>query len=297
MIGSSFLIVSGFKNGYKEVTLETYALDTTSTTATWQRMDDLPVAGGITHSAHVVIGTKFYMCGGYVGSNPGSHIDNCLIFDKSKAPGTGQWSSFAPLPSARAGGGLVFDSSLNALFFSGGARRDSGWESDKDYSNTWMYSFNKPSEGWIPKAPLPYLANHLSYTTANKDATGKERHYFFGGQTAHNEANGNKSDLFEYDAANDVWIKRTSLPIPRGHASSSTRAIGCGFIVAGGCINGGNKITDVSYYDVPTDTWTKIGDLTDAINTPVCDISTSGVLYCESGYAMGSYSKKRPIIV
>jgi len=74
MIGNDFIVISGFHasgGGYGAATAQNYALDTSNSNAKWRRMDDLPVKEGITHGAFVVIGKKFYMCGGYLGGHPG----------------------------------------------------------------------------------------------------------------------------------------------------------------------------------------------------------------------------------
>ena len=187
---------------------------------------------------------------------------------------------------------MVYDTASNALILAGGATRTPG---TTDHRDTWKYSFGNPSAGWVKQADLPLLSNHLSYVTVTDD-TGKERHYWMGGQSLGNEAIGNHAEVYEYDVQNNVWIQRASMPIPRGHASGSTRAIGCGFIIAGGTSNGTGKTTDVSHYDIPSDTWTKIGDLPNAINTPVCDIK-AGTLWCETGNAYSDFSVKTQISV
>ena len=150
-------------------------MDTTAPSIVWQPVDDLPTPVGITHAAQVIIGTKFYMCGGYVGGVPGPDTNLCFVYDNSVTPGNGnQWSSFPPLPEGRAGGGMVYDTKRNALYFaSGGRRLTPGGYSATDYNTTWMFSFNNPSAGWITKIPIPYAANHLSSVTAI-DNTGKE---------------------------------------------------------------------------------------------------------------------------
>jgi hypothetical protein len=118
-----------------------------------------------------------------------------------------------------------------------------------------------------------------------KDGSGNARHFFLGGQKAEGEANDNFSKNYEWDAVNEGWIARADIPMPRGHFSSSTRSIGCGFLIAGGTANGMSKISDISYYDKDSDKWTKIGNLWTSINTPVCDIATYGDgekwLYCD----------------
>jgi len=235
MIGDDLIVFSGFQNGYSNVTVQNYAIDTRNSSAVWRRMDDLPVSQGITHGAFVVIGSKFYMCGGYLGGVPGPHIKTCLVYDHSKLPGSGQWSFLPDLPVGRAGAGMVYDSSTNSLVFSAGAERV-GWVTT-DFQNTWMLNLGNPGAGWVPKAAIPFHSNHMSYVTV-KDASGKERHVFLGGQKAEDEHNGNINSNYEYDVANNAWIKLTDMTLARGHAASSTRAIGCGLIIAGGAING-----------------------------------------------------------
>ena len=57
----------------------------------------------------------------------------------------------------------------------------------------------------------------------------------------------------------------------------------CGFLIAGGSSNEFGKVMDISFYDIPSDSWTKIGDLPVAINTPVCDLYEE-YLYCVTGW-------------
>ena len=296
MIGSDLVIISGFKNGWNYVTKETYALDTSDPNAQWRRMDDLPASDGVTHSAFAVVGQKLYMCGGYLGGNPGPDIPDCFVYDHSVQPGTsGQWSTFQPLPEGRGGGGMIYDTNSNALLYAAGADRQKGTQVTFDPPTTWMYSFDNKSAGWVQKQDIPYVGNHISYVTAYDD-NGKERHYFVGGQLSGDEFNSNLADHVEWDAENEQWIKRQSMPFPRGHSASSTRAIGCGYITIAGAKNRWAKTSDVSYYDIPSDSWKKIGDLPEALNTPVCDIS-NGWLYCESGHPHSRFSYKRQLTV
>jgi hypothetical protein len=269
-------------------------------------LDDQPLVPnfGMTHCAFTALNNKFYMCGGYAGGNPGGvkglTTDVCLVLDPFKPSGQ-QWSSttLPKLPQGgQSGGGMVYDTAMNALFVSGGARRFSG-QPTLDVDNTWMYSFANPSAGWVAKAPMPYKGNHLSFVTAT-DGEGNERHFFCGGQAQENESGGNKVDHYEYIPSSDTWIKHKDMPFPRGHTSSSTRPFGCGYLVIGGTDVGLNKRSDVTFYNIATDTWTKIGDLPNGLNTPVCDINRNtntgfSTLYCETGYVSGSFSYKRQI--
>jgi N-acetylneuraminic acid mutarotase len=297
MIGTDFLIFSGFKNGYRMATTETYALDMSVSNASWRRMDDMPFPKGLTHLGIAVSGLKAYLCGGYVGGSLGTHAANCFVYDHSKLPGTGQqWKSFAPLPNGgRSGGGMIYDSGLNALVYAAGSQRPiSGQTSGIDFTDTWMYSIDNPSAGWVSKTDIPFHGNHMNFVTAY-DGSGKERHYFFGGQDAENEETGNTATMYEYVAATDKWIQRASMPYPRGHSAAASRAIGCGFIVAGGRTNTG-LTGDITYYDTATDTWTLVGTLPVDIHTNVCVVA-NGMLRCETGWADGCFSTQRPIVL
>jgi hypothetical protein len=130
-----------------------------------------------------------------------------------------------------------------------------------------------------------------------KDGSGKERHYAFGGQKKEDECNGNYALLYEYDAIANVWIRRQDMLIPRAHGSESTIPIGCGFLLVAGNSNGCAIISDVTYYNVATDTWTNIGNLPSSLNTPVCDINrNTDVMYCETGKIGAKNSYYRQII-
>jgi len=293
MIGEDFVLIGGFYKpggGFDVATAKKFALDTSKTNADWRAIEDLPVTEGITHAAFVVVGTKFYMCGGYLGGHPGPHIPTCLMYNHAKAPGSGQWSSSPDLPDGRAGGGMMYDSETNSLVFAGGAERpdaEAGIPDAFDYTNTWSLDLGNVKGGWKDKTGISFEANHTSFVTAT-DSSGKQRHIFVGGQVGENERRGNVKDHYEFDVKNDIWVKLKDMPFTRGHDSSSTRALGCGYIT-GGTTNEFGKTNDVSFYNIEDDTWQKLGNLTTAINTPVCDISSNGgYLYCEAGSHKGS---------
>jgi Kelch motif len=285
LVGNDLIIFGGFTNAFTIATNRTYARDVTNENSTWRRMDDMPLASGVTHAATVSIGTMVYICGGYYGPHPGPHIPYCFVYDHSKAPGNGQWSNFTNLPNGgTAGAGMIYDSLRNTLYYTGGGQRlTPGSVNPIDVNNTWKFSLNDPASGWLASTPIPYSANHLSYVT-NVNAMGQERHFVLAGQHAENECCGNLADHFEFLAANETWIRRASMPFPRGHAAASTRAIGNGFIIAGGSANSNstkkNRTDDVSYYDIPTDTWTaSIGVLPTPGATPIVVVHSNGYMY------------------
>lgn len=294
MIGRDFLITSGFKGGYAVATTETYALDVFTPGASWRRMDDMPFPMGLTHLGVAVKGMKAYFCGGYTGARLGNHNGSCFEYDHSKVPGSGQWTNLTSLPDGgRSGGGMIYDATMDALVYSAGSHRPiRGVKSAVDFNDTWMYSLTNPSAGWVPKAAIPFLGNHMNFVTA-KDEMGRPRHFFFGGQRGDNETRGNTNEMYEYNAVLDLWTQRQSIPYAVGHAAASARAIGCGFMISGGSVNGG-LTSAITYYDIPTNTWTKIGDLTERTHANVCVIANE-VLRCETGKATSTFSWMRSI--
>lgn len=288
LIGNDFIQFSGYTGRFANATNQTYARDVTVLNSPWRRMEDVPVAWGITHVPTVAVGTKVYLCGGFSGAAKGLHISDCFVYDHTKEPGTGQWSRLPDLPhGGSGGGGMIYDRMRNALYYSGGAQRSTlGSVVLTDVTNTYRYSFDDSDAGWVETSPLPYEGNHLSYVT-HTDDYGRQRHFFLGGQEQEFECCRNVADNYEFIAATETWEPRAPMPIERGHASASTRPIGCGFIIAGGSTNGLNDLVrrtrtaDVSYYDLPTNTWTSIGTLpsTTGIATPLVDIHPNGYMY------------------
>jgi Kelch motif len=286
LIGNDYIQFSGYTDRFVNATNHTYARDVTDPNSPWRRMEDVPVAWGITHVPVVAVGSKAYLCGGYNGAAKGLHIPDCFVYDHAKAPGTGQWSALPPLPhGGSGGGGMIYDRLRNALYFTGGAQRYTlGSVKANDMNNTYRYSFGDPSSGWVATRSIPYNSNHLSYVT-HTDVFGRQRHFFLGGQEGEFECCRNVADNYEFIASTETWARRAPMLLARGHASASTRPIGCGFIIAGGSINAVSGSTvrvrtnDVSYYDIPTDTWTSIGSLPSRIATPLVDIHPNGYMY------------------
>ena len=273
LVGDDIVMFGGFFNGIANVTNHTYARSVRNPTETWRRMDDVPLPGGLTHAAEVAVGLKVYLCGGY-SVYPGPHRNSCYVYDHAIAPGSGsQWSTLANIPIGSAGAGMIYDAASNTLFYSGG-RQSYNFSNPGtfDVTHTWKYSFDHPSVGWVASTPIPYMANHQSAVT-HTDSFGKQRHFYLGGQERLYECCRNKNETYEFITSTETWVRRSSMPLARGHATASTRSIGCGFIIAGGSVNSPigilNRTTDMSYYDIPSDCWTRIGDVPFPGATPV----------------------------
>lgn len=179
---------------------------------------------------------------------------------------------------------MVYDPARNALIYAAGAERPQlGNPHAVDQLQTWMYEFATGT--WRALPDIPFFSNHISHATTT-DALGQIRHFFVGGQIGENEITGNIDVHYEWDAVNEAWLPRARMPFTRSHASSSTNAVpSCGYILAAGSTNEFGKTADITYYDIATDSWTKLGELPFAVNTPVCAIDfVGGMYYCETGW-------------
>lgn len=72
VIGTEFVIISGFVGGWGQCTSKTYGVDTQDQSANWIEKDPLTVglsiAGtdlseGFSHAGFTVVGSKIYVCG------------------------------------------------------------------------------------------------------------------------------------------------------------------------------------------------------------------------------------------
>ena len=282
---------------FSNTTKQVFAYDTYNDTAIWREMDEVPVAEGFHHAAYGLDeGNKtMYICGSYVGGSPYPHNGTCLKYVHTNPKGE-QWSFLPSLPdTGRGGGAFFFMKSSNSILYASGATRNV-WEVT-DHNNTWELYLDNLAAGWQTRPDTLYQGNHISHVSVWYE--GKQRHYMAGGQVRSNEANGNLDDHVEWDNVNKQWIRRASMNIRRGHASTSTAPYGCGYLIAGGAIQGSNKTTDISYYSIKTDTWTSIGNLPSPINNPVCTIVRLGPnndwYYCQTGFIGKTFPWRVPI--
>lgn len=195
MIGDYMVLTGGFDEGFSQTTDLTYTLDLADPDAGWLQQDSYPISPGITHGATVVVDSKFYICGGYLGEfyspdvylhhtswttfylystrndpillflggHPGPHIPNCFVFDVSALPGTAsQWSPLPDMPDGRGGGGLTFDATTHSITYAGGAERPNAGKwwyftaiETIDYRDTWTLYLDDVDSGWHVEPEFP----------------------------------------------------------------------------------------------------------------------------------------------
>lgn len=291
-LGQNHVIWGGFSKKWSTATNRTFSYNVTSATSVWLEKNQYPIPTGITHAAVARKGASaLYSCGGYVGGTSDGlpATQKCFAYTNAL-----QWVEIPPLPAIRAGGGLWYDSKRNSLIYSGGASIHilSTQSTNADQKTTWELKLGDPAAIWQLKADTLYTGNHQGFTTVTYQ--GKERHFLVGGQNAGKEYDGNKDNLVEYDADNDKWDSRQNMLFPRGHFSSSVIPYrNCGFLIAGGATNSG-MTSDISYYEISTNKWHKIGNLTKPMNTPACGIFAD-YLHCQGGSLGDIESWKRRI--
>jgi N-acetylneuraminic acid mutarotase len=300
IIGTDLVLFSGFSGTYSFVTDKVFALDLSSwngsspSSAEWREMDPIPVALGLTHTGYVVQNDTIYACGGYIGGSPYPAGSRCFRYSHNHPRGT-QWSEMPSLPEVRAGGAMMYDTNRHSLIFATGADRHAGndYNASVDHNTVWELNLTAGGGDWVLKGPIPYVANHVGFATVKIGPT--ERHYVMGGQSASNEPNGNQDLLYEYNATSDTWIQRASMPFPRGHFSSSVVPYKhCGFFISAGAMNGSDKTSDITYYSIQDNNWTRIGSLIFPLNTPVCAIY-GDYFYCQTGVVNLPFSWRRKI--
>jgi hypothetical protein len=262
-----------------------------------------------------------YACGGYVGGHPGPATDWCGAYEVTRPLGS-QWLTLNNtnnrpttsggvvlpyLPAQRAGGAMWYDKRRHSLTYATGASRPDPLNPIHtiDHNNVWELFLNDTRRGWqTVNTVAPYCANHVGAVTVNYKNTGVNRQYLVGGQSGEDEGFGNIDLMYEYYPHNATWRQRRNLTMKRGHFSESTIPYnGCGFFIIGGSVNRNNNISptfnrtrDVSYYDITTDTWTRLGDLKAPVPTPICTVH-SEYIYCQSGPVSSSLSVRIKIII
>jgi hypothetical protein len=234
-VGDDFVITGGFYPDSSSATVQTWAYQD----GQWERRADYPIPAGVTHAAiavekNDVDGDQLYVCGGYVGGNPGPATAQCYVYRSA----ANVWSTLPDLPAPRGGGGLVYRQTSHSLLFATGAVR--AGSDTVDYANAWtldLASSSTAAAAWSPVADSLLVGNHIASVTG-VDGDGVEHNYFLGGQKGENEETGNVDIVTEYVTGTGTWTNRAPMTMKRGHANAATIPYRCGFIIAGGAING-----------------------------------------------------------
>lgn len=232
----------------------------------------------LTHVAQAIVNDNMYIAGGFVGQAPGRTVSDSFVFNLP----SNTWSRLPSLPQPRAGGGLVYISQLNALFFSSGILRPAGKYHGLDKADSWILFLSNLEAGWTPRASIYNPRNHMSAVAV------ASRYFFLGGQHLGKESTDNQATMQEYDFKRDLWIFRRFMPTATGHIAASTLAFWNGIIVVGGINNGRLLSNRIYYYDIFSDAWSLVGVFPRNVQSPVCGIAFR-LLCCATGAGAGSF--------
>lgn len=107
-----------------------------------------------------------------------------------------------------------------------------------------------------------------------------------GGQSAKDENWVIIWSIYEYVASTGSWIERSSLSMECVSWSlnfcNNIPYKSCGIIIANGAVDRDITSDIICYYSIATNTWTKIGNMSQTTRMAVCDIYKD-YLYCQSG--------------
>lgn len=158
-----------------------------------------------------------------------------LLISNSAFSQTGQWLTFAPMPTPRQEMPIVKVN--DKIYVMGGMLDNSSASSANEI-------FSPYTNSWSSGAPLPLPRHHHMVAVAN----GKI--YLMGGfETTFNGQNNNSG----YDPVLDQWTHKAPLPTPRG-AGVAAEFNGKIYLF-GGLDQFGNLINSTEVYDPMTDTW------------------------------------------
>lgn len=233
---NTLISVGGFNNGSgpggREFHNDTYALDLSNPSATWQTLPAYPgqnvptnvdgpgVAGLI--SSSTVVNDELYVWGGFNYTNPATYAEGYKL---SKSTGSWQWSAMPSLPDPRLSTGIVAVG--DKIYAVGGADYDLTQFYTQNNRNgtlpdfgakTYVLDTNNPGAGWQEVAEMPGTPRWVHSTSVVGDKI-----YVIGGATGSNDdglgnfATHTVVDNWVYDTNLDEWSRIRDLPVASGN--------------------------------------------------------------------------------
>jgi len=196
-------------------------------TDSWATKTPMPTARGGLGLAAASNG-KLYAVGGSVGEEfvtPITFLTNVEEYD----PATDTWSTKAPLPTARAGLGLVAGRN-GRLYAIGGTV-------DELVFTAAVEEYDPATNSWTTKAPMPTRRAWIGLAAA---ANGKL--YAVGGLTVGGEVGAVLDTVEEYDPATDSWTNKA--PLSRSRVGAGLAAASNGKLYAIGDDTGGSPANE-----------------------------------------------------
>lgn len=217
---------------------------------TWRRIADLP--NPLTHTSTAVDGRNIYLAGGYPGKPTGGQSYATKAVWRYNID-TNTWLAMPTLPEARGGGALALLG--RKLHFFGGSDINR-----LDKRNHWVLSLGDTR--WTSAAPLPSPSNHLA------DAVLGGKIYALGGQRGQDSNSVTSTSVYMWNPAQpNIWTPVAPMPRPRSHIGAATFVMDGRIIVAGGEISHTKSVSDVTAYDVRSNSWKALTPLPTSLHS------------------------------
>ena len=202
----------------------------------WTFGTPLPVA--LNHTVAASVGGKIYLIGGQESAGgSGPFVNTVYEFD----PLTNEWTSKAPMPTARSSGAAAV---INGLIYVAGGRPPRG----NDFA-----VYNPAENEWTELPDMPTQRNHLAVAGIG----GKV--FVAGGRFGAGFSSELTNILEMYDPATNQWTTKTPMPTIRSGVNGIA-ANGC-FYVFGGEGNDDDEhglFEEVEVYHPGTDSWEQL---------------------------------------
>jgi N-acetylneuraminic acid mutarotase len=254
-------VFGGFKDVQVHASAAVWVFD--PATGAWQRKGDMPHAW--THANPAPLDGAIWFAGGFVGDSPGPATADVWRYD----PGADRWTPGPPLPGKRGGGALA---AVNgALHYFGGYMEDRETTS----GDHWVLVPGGPdSLRWKPAAPLPMPRGHLAGIALGGMI------YALGGCIGHDPYPRDVAFVHRYDPAQDRWVARAPMPLPRSHFEPGTFVRNGRIVIVGGRSRprGEEAVNLVSEYDPAADRWTALPPLPETRHSPVAAAVPGGMI-------------------
>ncbi len=250
-IGSKIYAIGGFTSeggtgSFFPLTRRVHVYDMAD--RTWSELASLPSQAAGNHFGVAASGNFIYVVAGQISDTYGAGTNTAWRYDIAG----NTWEQFTSLPEIRYGGAAFVANGL--LHFVGGDQADRTTPT----ADHWAIDLSDPTADWVRKTSIPRAGDHLSHATVN----GKV--YLIGGEHGHEGVGGTAGgeyiqhrDTYEYNPANDTWVRKADMPFGTSHVEGSTLVINNQIVLIGGLLDGGgsNTTNRVRVYNPANNTW------------------------------------------
>lgn len=227
----------------------------------WRLTTPLPVA--LNHTMAVSVNGKIYLIGGQTtAGGAGPFVNSVYEFD----PGTQTWTTRAPMPTERGGGGATV---YNGRIYVAGGRPPRG----NDFA-----VYDPATNTWQTLPDLPTQRNHLGAVTIG----GKI--YVIGGRFGAGFESEQTDRIEIFDPATNRWSQGAPMPHPRG-GINVIEAYGCLHVFGGeGDDDSPSGVhADHDLYNPITNSWLSLPPMPTPVHGVTGAVFTNGLIHLPGG--------------